>query len=70
MIIEIGTDISNLPNEEGAHLISELLFVFMRRKNGSTCNVQEILAYFEETVEIITIIGNEITVVVLPSLLH
>ena len=50
MIIEIGTDISNLPNEEGAHLIRELLFVFMRRQNGSTCNVQEILPYFEETV--------------------
>ena len=28
MIIEIGTNISNLPNEEGAHLVSELLFVF------------------------------------------
>ena len=70
MIIEIGTDISNLPNEEGAHLISELLFVFMQRQNGSTYNVQEILAYFEEMVEIITIVGNEITVVVLLSLVH
>ena len=70
MIIEIGMDISNLPYEEGAHLISEVLFVFMRWQNGSTCNVQEILAYFEEMVEIITIIGNEITVVVLPSLVH
>ena len=70
MIIEIGTDVSNLPNEEGAHLISELLFVLMQWQNGSNCNVQEILAYFEEMFEIITIIGNEITVVVLPSLVH
>ena len=31
---------------------------------------KEILAYFEEMVEIITIIGNVITVVVLPSLVH
>ena len=70
MIIEIGTDISNLPNEEGARLVSELLFFLMRWQNGSTCNVQQILAYFEEMFEIITIIGNEITVVVLPSLVH
>ena len=70
MIIEIGTDISNHPNEEGAHLISESLFVFMWWQNGSTCNVQEILAYFEEMVEIITIIGNEFTILVLPSLVH
>ena len=34
MIIEIGTDISNLPNEEGAHLVTELLFVLMRGKTG------------------------------------
>ena len=60
MIIEIGTDISNLPNEEGAQLVTELLFVL----------IQEILAYFEEMFEIITIIGNEITVVVLPSLVR
>ena len=65
MIIEIGTNVSNLPNEEGAHLVSELLFVLMRWQNGSTCKVQEILAYFEEMFEIITIIGNEITVVVM-----
>ena len=70
MIIEIGADISNLPNEEGARLVSELLFFLMRWQNGSTCNVQQILAYFEEMFEIITIIGNEITVVVLPSLVH
>ena len=70
MIIEIGTNVSNLPNEEGTHLVSELLLVLMRWQNGSTCNVQEILAYFEEMFEIITIIGNEITVVVLPSLVH
>ena len=68
MIIEIGTDISNLPNEEGAHLFSRLLFVLMRWQNGSICNVQEILAYFEEMFEIIIISRNEITVVVLPSL--
>ena len=70
MIIEIGADISNLPNEEGARLVSELLFFLMRWQNGSTCNVQQILAYFEEMFEIIIIIGNEITVVVLPSLVH
>ena len=70
MIIEIGADISNLPNEEGARLVSELLFFLMRWQNGSTCNVQQILAYFEEMFEIITIIRNEITVVVLPSLVH
>ena len=56
MIIEIGTNIRNLPNEEGAHLVNELPFVFMRWQNGSTCNVQEILAYFEEMFEIITVL--------------
>ena len=61
---------SNLPNEKGAQLVSELLFILMRWQNRSTCNVQEILAYFEKVFEIITIIGNEITVVVLPSLVH
>ena len=48
MIIEVGTDIIKLPNEKGAHLVSELLFVLMQWQNGSTCNVQEILAHFEE----------------------
>ena len=37
---------------------------------GGKTGVQEILAYFEEMVEMITIIGNEITVVILPSLVH
>ena len=70
MIIEVGTDISNLSIEKCAHLVSELLFVLMRWQNKSTCNVQEILTYFEEMSEIIIITANEITVVVLPSFVH
>lgn len=70
MIIEVRADIRYLPNEIGAQLVSELLFILMRWQNRSTCNVQEILAYFEEVFDIITIIANEITVVVLMSLVH
>ena len=56
MIIEVRADIRYLPNEICAQLVSELLFILMRWQNRSTCNVQEILAYFEEVFEIITII--------------
>lgn len=72
MIIEVRTDSSNLSIEKCANLVSELLFVLMRWQNRSTCNVQEILTYnyFEEMSEIITITGNEITLVLLPSLVH
>ena len=70
MIIEVRTDISNLSNKKGAQLVSELLFILILWQNKSTCNVQEIIAYFEKVFKIITIIGNEITLVVLPSLVH